>query len=154
LKFTGRSPKTDRDATPYSAKRRLKTLWHTSALFLGPSPKDNMDFLIPAAHAQAAAPASPGGAFSMPLMLLVMFALMYFMLIRPQQKRMAEHRKLVESLGKGDEVLTNGGIAGRIEKVEGQFLVVEIATGVKVKMQRHAIANVLPKGSLDAAEKP
>lgn len=112
-----------------------------------------MDFLIPAAHAQAAAPAAPGGAFSMPLMLLVMFALMYFMLIRPQQKRMAEHRKLVEALGKGDEVLTNGGIAGRIDKVEGTFLLLEIAPGVKVKVQRHAIANVLPKGSLDAADK-
>lgn len=112
-----------------------------------------MDFLIPAAYAQTAAAPSAGSALSTPLLLMVMLALMYFMLIRPQQKRMAEHRKLIEALNKGDEVLTNGGIAGRIDKVEGQFLVVEVAPGVKLKVQRHAIANVLPKGSLDAVDK-
>ena len=112
-----------------------------------------MDFLISAANAQATGAAAPGSALQMPLLLMGMFALMYFMIIRPQQKRTAEHRKLIEALNKGDEVLTNGGIAGRIEKVDGQFLVVEIAPGVKIKVQRHAIANVLPKGSLDAAEK-
>jgi preprotein translocase subunit YajC len=79
-----------------------------------------------------------------------MFVLMWFLLIRPQQKRMKEHRALVDALTKGDEVLTNGGLAGRIEKVGEQFLVVEVAPGVKLKVQKHAIANVLPKGSLDA----
>lgn len=109
-----------------------------------------MDFLIPAAYAQSeAAPA--GGGLGMFLPLILMFVLMYFLLFRPQQKRMAEHRKLVDALAKGDEVLTNGGIAGRVEEVGPQFVTVEVAPGVKIRIQKHAVANILPKGSLDAA---
>jgi preprotein translocase subunit YajC len=110
-----------------------------------------MDFLIPAAYAQSAAAPAAGGGMGMFLPLILMFVLMYFLLFRPQQKRMSEHRKLIESVVKGDEVLTNGGIAGRVEDVGLQFLTVEIATGVRIRVQKHAIANILPKGSLDAA---
>jgi preprotein translocase subunit YajC len=109
-----------------------------------------MDFLIPAAYAQSAAAPAGAAGFSPIIMLLLMFVLMYFLLFRPQQKRMAEHRKLIEALAKGDEVLTNGGIAGRIEEVGPQFLTVEVAPGMKIRVQKHAIANILPKGSLDA----
>lgn len=110
-----------------------------------------MDFLIPAAYAQTAAAPAGGGGMGMFLPLILMFVLMYFLLFRPQQKRMAEHRKLVEAIARGDEVLTTGGIAGRVEDVGLQFLTVEIAPGVKIRVQKHAIANILPKGSLDAS---
>jgi preprotein translocase subunit YajC len=72
-------------------------------------------------------------------------------MIRPQTKRAKEHRELVSKLAKGDEVLTNGGIAGRVEELGENFVSVEIAEGVRVKMQRSAIAAVLPKGTLKSA---
>jgi preprotein translocase subunit YajC len=111
-----------------------------------------MGFLISDAHAQAAAPAgAAGGGFSFIIMMVVLFALMYFMMIRPQMKRQKEHRALVAALAKGDEVITNGGIAGRIDEVGESFVTVEIADGVKIKIQKVAIAQVLPKGSLKSA---
>ena len=82
-----------------------------------------------------------------------MIVIFYFLLIRPQQKRAKEHRKLVEALGKGDEIVTNGGMLGKIVDISEQYLTVEIANNVQVKIQRHAISTVLPKGSLKAAEK-
>ena len=96
--------------------------------------------------AQAAAP--QGGGLSMILMMVVLFGLMYFMMIRPQMKRQKEHRALIAALAKGDEVVTNGGIAGRVEEVGETFITVEIATNVKVKVQKGAVQQVLPKGSL------
>lgn len=111
-----------------------------------------MGFLISDAHAQAAAPAgAAGGGFSFIIMMVVLFALMYFMMIRPQMKRQKEHRALVAALAKGDEVITNGGMAGRIDEVGESFVTVEIADGVKIKIQKVAIAQVLPKGSLKSA---
>jgi preprotein translocase subunit YajC len=78
----------------------------------------------------------------------VLFGLMYFMMIRPQMKRQKEHRALIAGLAKGDEVVTNGGIAGRVEEVGETFITVEIAANVKVKVQKGAVQQVLPKGSL------
>jgi preprotein translocase subunit YajC len=81
-------------------------------------------------------------------MMAVLFGLMYFMMIRPQMKRQKEHRALIAGLAKGDEVVTNGGIAGRVEEVGETFITVEIAANVKVKVQKGAVQQVLPKGSL------
>ncbi len=108
-----------------------------------------LDLLIPAAHAQAAAgaPAQPSPWPSV-IMLGAVFVLMYFMMIRPQMKRQKEHRQMVEKLAKGDEVVTSGGIAGRIDEVGESFITVEIAEGTKVKLQKGAINAVLPKGTL------
>ena len=96
--------------------------------------------------AQAAAP--QGGGLSMIIMMVVLFGLMYFMMIRPQMKRQKEHRTMVAALAKGDEVVSNGGLAGRVEEMGESFITIEIAPNVKVKLQRSAVAQVLPKGSL------
>ncbi len=98
--------------------------------------------------AQAAAAQPAGGGMSMIIMMVVLFGLMYFMMIRPQMKRQKEHRALIAGLAKGDEVVTNGGIAGRVEEVGETFITVEIADNVKVKVQKGAVQQVLPKGSL------
>lgn len=108
-----------------------------------------MDFFISNAVAggtTAAGPASAGLAEFLPLILL--FVIFYFMLIRPQMKRAKEHKLLVESLAKGDEIVTNGGLLGTITDLGENFIALEIASGTEVKIQRGAIANVLPKGSL------
>jgi preprotein translocase, YajC subunit len=99
--------------------------------------------------AQAASP--QGGGLSMILMMVVLFGLMYFMMIRPQMKRQKEHRALISALAKGDEVVTNGGLAGRVEEVGETFITIEIAPNVKVKLQKGAVSQVLPKGSLKSA---
>lgn len=82
------------------------------------------------------------------IMVAIFFAIMYFMIIRPQQKRQKEHKKLVGSLSKGDEVVTSGGMLGKILKVGDNSIKVEIAEGVAVKLQKNSISSVLPKGSL------
>jgi preprotein translocase subunit YajC len=107
-----------------------------------------MSFPISPVIAQAAASQPAGGGMSMIIMMVVLFGLMYFMMIRPQMKRQKEHRTLIAGLAKGDEVVTNGGIAGRVEEVGETFITVEIAANVKVKVQKGAVQQVLPKGSL------
>ncbi|CAM0998121.1 MULTISPECIES: preprotein translocase subunit YajC [Rhodanobacter] len=107
-----------------------------------------MSFPISPVLAQAAAPQPAGGGMSMIIMMVVLFGLMYFMMIRPQAKRQKEHRALIAGLAKGDEVVTNGGIAGRVDEVGETFITVEIASNVKVKVQKGAVQQVLPKGSL------
>jgi len=107
-----------------------------------------MSFPISPVIAQAAAAQPAGGGMSMIIMMVVLFGLMYFMMIRPQMKRQKEHRALIAGLAKGDEVVTNGGIAGRVEEVGETFITVEIAANVKVKVQKGAVQQVLPKGSL------
>ncbi|HZX71468.1 MAG TPA: preprotein translocase subunit YajC [Rhodanobacter sp.] len=109
-----------------------------------------MSFPISPVIAQATA-AQSGGGMSMIIMMVVLFGLMYFMMIRPQMKRQKEHRTLIAALAKGDEVVTNGGIAGRVEEVGETFLTVEIAANVKVRVQKGAVQQVLPKGSLKSA---
>jgi len=114
-----------------------------------------MSFFISQAYADGAAPAA--GAGSDPTTSLLFFVgmivIFYFLLIRPQQKRAKEHRKMVEAIGTEDEVVTNGGILGKIVEMGDQYITVEIAENVNIRIQRNAISTVLPKGSLKAAEK-
>lgn len=107
-----------------------------------------MSFPMFSVIAQAAAPQPAGGGMYTILMMVALFGLMYFMMIRPQMKRQKEHRALVSGLAKGDEVVTNGGMAGRVEEVGETFISVEIAPGIRIKLQRSAVQQVLPKGSL------
>ena len=114
-----------------------------------------MSFFISPAYADNAAPAAgQAGDPTMSLLFFVcMIVIFYFLLIRPQQKRAKEHRKMVEAISKDDEVVTNGGILGKIVEMGEQYITVEIAENVNVRIQRNAISTVLPKGSLKAAEK-
>lgn len=109
-----------------------------------------MSFFISDAAAQAAdGAAAAGGDPLISLLPLVLFAIVfYFLLIRPQAKRQKEHKQMVAGLAKGDEVVTMGGIAGRITDIGESFVLVEIADGVQVKIRRAAVESVLPKGSL------
>jgi len=112
-----------------------------------------MSLFIKDAYAQAANTAPQGGSGLLMNLLpfIVVFVLMYFLLIRPQTKRAKEHRKMVEALAVGDEIVTNGGMLGKVTKVEEQFLTVEIAQGVEIKLQRQAVGQVLPKGTMKSA---
>ena len=106
-----------------------------------------MDFFISAAHAQQAGAGQPSMiAQLLPLVILVV--LFYFMLIRPQTKRNREHKELMASLAKGDEVVVSGGLAGRVIEVGEVYLSVEIAENTVVKVQKAAVTQVLPKGTL------
>lgn len=109
-----------------------------------------MSFLIPDAFAAGttAAPASSGSGLTSILFLVVFFAIFYFLILRPQQKRQKEQRDMIGSLAKGDEVVTSGGIVGKIVELDDNFLELEIAQGIKVKVQRFAISSCLPKGTL------
>ncbi|MCM2313353.1 MAG: preprotein translocase subunit YajC [Steroidobacteraceae bacterium] len=109
-----------------------------------------MEWLIPSAYAQAAGGAQPN-AFVQLLPLVLIFVVFYFLLIRPQAKRAKEHKAMVAALAVGDEVVTSGGILGKVTETGDQFLTVEIAEGVRVKVQRHTVSAVLPKGSLKNA---
>ncbi len=110
-----------------------------------------IDFLIAPAHAQVAAAAPAGGGFGMLLMPIILIAIMYFLMIRPQMKRAKEHRAMVDKLSKGDEVITSGGIAGLIVDVGDNFVTVEIADNVRIRVQKGAVGSVLPKGTLKSA---
>lgn len=106
-----------------------------------------MDWLISTAAAQAqGAPGQQGLMSFLPLVLI--FVVFYFLLIRPQTKRAKEHRAMVAAIEVGAEVVTNGGIVGKVTEVSEQFLTIEIASGVNIKLQRQAVAQVLPKGTL------
>ena len=107
-----------------------------------------MDFLIASAYAQDAS--LQGGLMSF-LPLILIFAVFYFMLIRPQMKRAKEHKKLVSELSKGDEVVTNGGLLGKITEVSDSFVTLELADNIEIKLQRHAVTNVMPKGTINSA---
>ena len=111
-----------------------------------------MDFFIASAHAQAAggAAAAPNPIMSF-LPLIILFGVFYFMLIRPQMKRAKEQRAMIAALNKGDEVLTNGGLLGRIDELGEQTVSLEIASGVVVKLRRDAVSAVLPKGTLKSS---
>lgn len=106
--------------------------------------------MISLAHAQQAAGQSQD--YTGIIMMVVMFAVIWFLMIRPQQKKLKEHKSLIEALQKGDEVVTQGGVVGRISKVNDGYVTIEIAEGkdgpVEILVQRPAVSLVLPKGTL------
>lgn len=106
------------------------------------------DFLIANAWAADPAPANAAGGLLGFLPLIILFAIFYFLLIRPQAKRAKEHKAMIEALVKGDEVIVGGGIAGKIAELGDSFIAVEVANGVVLKVQRHSVQAVLPKGTL------
>ncbi|MFN5096782.1 MAG: preprotein translocase subunit YajC [Limnohabitans sp.] len=107
---------------------------------------------ISSAFAQAAPAAASGGDLQSSLMsmlpLLLMFAVLYFVMIRPQMKKQKEHRAMVDALAKGDEVVTAGGLLGKVSKIGDAYIGVEMAAGVEIQMQRSAVVQVLPKGTI------
>jgi preprotein translocase subunit YajC len=107
-----------------------------------------MSFFISDAMAEGAAAAGQGDAFINFLPLVIFGVVLYFLMIRPQVKRQKEHKKMVDALSKGDEVVTTGGMAGKITDMGENFILVEIAEGTEVRIRRQAIDSVLPKGSL------
>ena len=110
-----------------------------------------MNSLIPAAMAQGAGGA-PAGAGAMPFIMMAVFVVIfYFLLIRPQQKKQKEHQAMLGKLAAGDEVVTAGGILGRIVEVGDQFLTIEIADNVRIKVQRFQVTTIVPKGTLKGA---
>ena len=104
-----------------------------------------MSFFI--SDAIAAAPQAQPDPIMSFLPLVLIFVVFYFLLIRPQTKRAKEHKKMVEGLAKGDEIVTTGGLFGRITEIGENFVKVKVAEGVEVKVQRQAVANLMPKGT-------
>lgn len=111
-----------------------------------------MSFFISDAVAAAPAPPAAGDLTQTMIFFGGMILIFYFILIRPQSKRAKEHRELVSALSKGDEVVTNGGMLGKIANVSEQFVTIEVAENVQIKIQRQAVSTVLPKGSIKAAQ--
>lgn len=107
---------------------------------------------ISSAFAQTAPAAAAGGDLQSSLLsmlpIVLMFVVLYFIMIRPQMKKQKEHRAMVEALAKGDEVVTAGGILGRVSSLGDNFIGVELASGVEVQLQRQAVVQVLPKGTM------
>lgn len=105
--------------------------------------------MISLAHAQtAAASADPTGGLMQMLPMILMFVVLWFLMIRPQMKKAKEHKALLAALTKGDEVVTQGGIVGKVVKVGDNYVTVEIAEGTEVVVQKPSIGLVLPKGTL------
>lgn len=105
-----------------------------------------MNFFISDAWAQAG---GGGGAGLIGLLPMVaIFVIFYFLLIRPQQKKAKEHRAMVAEIGKGDEIVTNGGVLGKITDTDETFVTVEVSPGINVRVQRLAIAQMMPKGTV------
>jgi len=110
---------------------------------------DFLQLFVSNAYADtAAAPAQQGGGLSLMMMTGIFILFMYFVMWRPQSKRAKEHRNLINSLVKGDEVVTAGGILGKVVKVSDVYLVLSLADNVEITMQKSSISNVLPKGTL------
>lgn len=106
--------------------------------------------LISNAYAAGAAPGPSEGIMGL-LPIILMFGVLWFLMIRPQMKRAKEHKKLLEALAKGDEVITQGGIAGKVVSVSDNYVHVEIAANTEILVQKPAISTVLPKGTLKNA---
>ncbi|MGH8129017.1 MAG: preprotein translocase subunit YajC [Gammaproteobacteria bacterium] len=109
-----------------------------------------MHFLISDAWAAGGGgtPAAGGSSWTFILLMVVLFVGFYFLLIRPQQKRQKQHRQMVEQIGTGDEVVTNGGMLGRVTELGEQFVGIEVSKGVEIRVQKNAIGTVLPKGTI------
>jgi preprotein translocase subunit YajC len=108
-----------------------------------------MDFFIQNAHAQGAN--AEGGSTSFIIMMVLMFAAFYFLLIRPQQKKQKAHAELVSGLQAGDEVLTAGGILGKVSGVSDHYAIVKISDNTEIKIQKSSVSVVVPKGTYDEA---
>lgn len=109
-----------------------------------------MNALIPAAHAQATGGAT-GSQLAPLLMMVVFIVIFYFLLIRPQQKKAKEHQAMLGRLATGDEVVTAGGILGKVVELGDSFVTIEIADNVRIKIQRFQITSLMPKGTLKSA---
>ena len=109
-----------------------------------------MNSLIPTAWAQSGG-ATSSSQFAPVLMMVVFVAIFYFLLIRPQQKKAKDHQNMVSKLSAGDEVVTSGGILGRITDVSDSFVTIEIADSVRVKVQKGQVTSLMPKGTLKGA---
>lgn len=110
-----------------------------------------MSLLISDAHAQAAATSGAAGGISQIAILVVFVAVFYFLLIRPQQKRMKDQQAMLSRLAVGDEIVTTGGLLGRIVELGDPFLTLEVADGVRVKLQKSQVSQLMPKGTLKSA---
>jgi preprotein translocase subunit YajC len=110
-----------------------------------------MNSLIPDAFAQTAGGSTPGGQYAPLVMMVVFIVIFYFLLIRPQQKKAKEHQAMLAKLAAGDEVVTGGGILGKVIEAGESFVIVEIADGVRIKVQRFQITQLVPKGTLKSA---
>ena len=108
-----------------------------------------MDFFIQNAHAQGAQPQGDGTSFI--IMMVLMFAAFYFLLIRPQQKKQKQHQELVSGLQVGDEILTAGGVLGKITGVSEHYAVISVSDNTEIKIQKQSISAVGPKGTYDEA---
>jgi preprotein translocase subunit YajC len=107
-----------------------------------------MSLFVKEAWAQNA-PAAGGQSGLMSLIpLILIFVIFYFLLLRPQIKRAKEHKKMVESLAKGDEVVTNGGLLGKVTQLGDSFMVIEVAKGIEVRVQKNAVSSLMPKGTM------
>lgn len=104
-----------------------------------------------AEQATAAAAQGQGSGTSTLIFLVATFALFYFIMIRPQTKRAKEHRRMVDNIATGDEVITNGGILGKITKVEESFITLEVAEGFTMKIQKGAVSTSVPKGTIQSS---
>lgn len=104
--------------------------------------------MISLAHAQTAGAADPTGGFMQLLPMILMFVVLWFLMIRPQMKKAKDHKALIAGLAKGDEVVTGGGLLGKVTKVSDSYVNVEIANGIEVIVQKPAIGLVLPKGTM------
>lgn len=111
-----------------------------------------MDFFISAAHAQAAQPPQPDMLSGLLFPMILLGAVFYFLIIRPQSKRAKEHKSMLTELSKGDEVATNGGLLGKVVKIGENFIEIEVADNVNVRVQKQAIANLMPKGTLKSSD--
>lgn len=109
-----------------------------------------MSLFISPAYAEGAAGAAgaPGAAVFDWVLIIGMMVLFYFFLIRPQNKRAKEHRELVSALAKGDEVVTAGGMLGKVTKVTDDYVVIEIAQNMEIKVQKQSVQATLPKGTI------
>ena len=108
-----------------------------------------MDFFI--SNAMAAGESPQGGGLQLVFMVALFFGIMYFMIIRPQSKKAKEHASLLDSLTKGDEIVTNGGILGKIVNLGDNFVELKVSDSSNIKIQRHAISSVMPKGTMKGA---
>lgn len=107
-----------------------------------------MSFFISDAMADGAAAAPQGGGLQLIIMMAIFFGIMYFMIIRPQQKRAKEHRELISSISKGDEIIAGGGIIGKVVNLGDNFIEMSVAEGSTIKVQRQAVSAVMPKGTM------